>query len=229
MVISTNTSPSNRVLETVEFAPREAARAAVIWLHGLGADGHDFAPLAPQLLAAFALPTRLIFPHAPQRPVTLHGGYVMRAWFDVFAWDTESVEDEIGLQTMTPAIEQLIEREAARGIPYENIALAGFSQGGSLALHVGIRFPRRLRAVIGLSTWLSMRQEKTWVSTVADTPIFLAHGVEDAVVPYPWGVMTREALQAAGCAVTWREYAMGHTVCPQEINDLVTWMNKRGS
>ncbi len=201
--------------DTVEHGPGDA-RHSIIWLHGLGADGHDFEPIVPEL----ALPdVRYVFPHAPVRPVTLNNGYRMRAWFDLQGIDRKGPLDREGLEASMRLVEGLIAREIERGVPAERIVLAGFSQGGALALCVALTTAHRLAAVIGLSTFLMDPEVAGLEPADANraTPFFLAHGRQDPVVPFEFGLATRDWLAAQGFNVSWHEYDMPHTVSPQEV------------
>ncbi|HEX7030740.1 MAG TPA: alpha/beta fold hydrolase [Gammaproteobacteria bacterium] len=208
-------------LETVEHGPAEA-RHAVIWLHGLGADGHDFEPLVPELALPATLAVRFIFPHAPVRPVTLNNGYRMRAWFDLASLERDGPLDREGVLEAMDAIDALIAREIERGVPAENLVLAGFSQGGALALSTALRSEHRLAGVLGLSTFLMSPESMQMSFSGANrgTPLFLAHGRQDPVVSLQLGVATRDYLKAEGFAPEWHEYDMPHAVCGEEIADV---------
>jgi phospholipase/carboxylesterase len=210
----------------VETGPNPAA--AVIWLHGLGADGHDFEPIVPELVRPGERALRFIFPHAPVRPVTLNGGFVMRAWYDIIALDRRGPEDEPGIRASQATIDALIQRENARGIASERIVLAGFSQGGAMALFAGASYPHRLAGIMGLSCYLLLAGRWAAERAVANaaTPIFLAHGREDPVVLPALGEEARRALVAEGYAVEWHAYSMPHSVCPQEVADIATWLRR---
>ncbi len=212
------------LLETVEVGPAEA-KACVLWMHGLGANGHDFEPIVPELgLPADAV--RFVFPHAPAQPVTLNGGMSMPAWYDIYGLTAGTPQDEQGLDRAAGWIEALIEREAARGIPAERLVLAGFSQGGALALHTGLRFASGLAGIMGLSTYLPLRDHLAQAQVAANrgTPIFLAHGHQDPVLSIELGTASRDALEALGYAVEWHDYPMAHQVCLEEIRDIGTWL-----
>jgi phospholipase/carboxylesterase len=206
--------------------------ASVIWLHGLGADGHDFEPLVPELGLSGDTGIRFVFPHAPMRPVTINGGMTMRAWYDIRTFDREGPQDEAGIRESAQLLERLIERERQRGSDYGRIVVAGFSQGGAIALHTGLRFPRRLAGLIALSTWLPLaqafREEVAGApgAVPRDLPIFMAHGRYDPVLPLELGRISREALEHAGFTVEWHEYPMAHAVCPDEIATLRQWLQK---
>jgi len=202
--------------------------AAIIWLHGLGADGHDFEPIVPELARPGMPPLRFVFPHAPVRPVTLNGGYAMRAWYDIIAIDRRTREDEPGIRASQALVEQLIGRENARGIRSERIVLAGFSQGGAMALFAGLRHARPLAGIIGLSCYLLLgdRLLPEREAANAHTPIFLAHGTQDPVVLPFLGDEAHRALAAAGHEVEWHAYPMPHSVSPQEVADLAGWLRR---
>ncbi len=212
-------------LETVEVEPSGPAGAAVILLHGLGADGHDFEPVVPE----FGLPgARWVFPHAPVRPVTLNGGYPMRAWYDIVGLDRRSPEDEAGLAASADGVRVLVAREKERGIPAARIVLAGFSQGGALALHTALRHPERLGGILALSTYLPLASRLADEAHPANAavPVFMAHGAYDMVVPPALGEGSRDALLARGYDVEWRTYPMPHSVCAEEIADARTWLRR---
>ena len=213
-------------LECIELQTRETPQASIIWLHGLGADGHDFVPLVRELDLHGVLPLRFVFPHAPVIPVTINNGYQMRAWYDIRTPDFISREDEAGVRTSQHAIEQLIERENARGIPCERIVLAGFSQGGAITLQTGLRYPQRLAGLLALSTYLPLLDStaKERAPANLDVPIFMAHGTQDAIVPYPRGILSKEHLTTLGYAVQWQEYPMQHSVCADEVADIAHWL-----
>lgn len=216
------------ILDYVERETGPRPSHAVIWMHGLGADGNDFFPIVPELLGAGMPACRFIFPHAPVRPISINQGLPMRAWYDIFAFDLVSREDAEGIRASQGAIEALIEREHVRGIPYENIVLAGFSQGCAMALHTGVRLDKRLAGIIGLSGYLPLPDATTQEHSPAnlDTPIFLGHGTMDPVVALARGQAARDALLALGYQPQWHTYAMPHTVCPQEIADIRAFLSK---
>jgi phospholipase/carboxylesterase len=219
---------STRYLPAVEIATGDNPDFAIIWLHGLGADGHDFEPIVPELQLG-GLAIRFVFPHAPTQPVTLNGGMAMRSWYDIYSLESTTREDERGIEAMKPAVEALIRREGERGVACERIVLAGFSQGGAMALHVGLRYREQLAGIIGLSTYLPVRMRlKTERNQAnADTPIFMAHGNHDPVLGFSFGVASRDLLVSLGHRVEWHEYPMPHAVCPQEIDDLRQWLIER--
>jgi phospholipase/carboxylesterase len=214
--------------EGVEIETGRNPQAAVIWLHGLGADGHDFEPIVPELVQRSERALRFVFPHAPMRPVTLNSGYVMRAWYDIIAIDQRAAEDESGIRASQALITELIRRENARGIATERVVLAGFSQGGAMALYSGTRYPERLAGIIGLSCYQLLAGRFTAERDPANqaTPIFLAHGAEDPVVPPALGEAACRQLQAAGYTVEWHTYSMPHSVCPQEVADIAAWLRR---
>jgi phospholipase/carboxylesterase len=204
--------------------PKLPAQYAVIWLHGLGADGYDFMPIVPELKLN-DLPIRFIFPHAPIRPVTLNRGMPMPAWFDIHEIAPAAKYDIEGIEKAYQQISELIEDQHQQGIDYKNIALIGFSQGGALALYTALRFQKMLAGVAGLSTYLPMIQPlKDAISAHQHLPIFLAHGNQDPIVPIEAGYMTEELLKSEGYPVDWHTYPMAHQVCSQEINDIAAWL-----
>lgn len=215
------------LLDTVEIETDPAPRAAVIWMHGLGADGNDFAPIVPELELG-GLAVRFVFPHAPMRPVTINRGWVMRAWYDVREDGGERREDVTGVRDAQQAIETLIAREKTRGIPAGAIVLAGFSQGGAMALHTGLRHGERLAGVMALSCFLPLASTVAAEASAAnrDVPIFMAHGTADAVIPLARARLARDVLAGLGYAVDWREYRMAHSVCPEEIADVSAWLGR---
>lgn len=213
--------------DAVLLAPAGApADAAVIWMHGLGADGYDFVPLVPELNLPADARVRFVFPHADVRPVTVNAGYAMRAWYDIRELTPEGRDDEAGLAQTRERIEQYIATERAQGIAARRIVLAGFSQGGATALHVGLRHGERLGGIIALSCYLPLRERLAAEADAAnrDTPILMCHGREDVVVLPAFGEMSRDALLAAGLPVEWRAYSMGHNLCRPEIFDIAAWL-----
>ena len=208
--------------------PSEAPTGSVIWLHGLGADGNDFLSIVPELKLPDTLPLRYVFPHAPMRPVTINFGYVMRAWFDLVSPQLDQRIDEEGIRASIQLVTKFIEQEESLGIPSERIILGGFSQGAVIALCTGLCFPKKLGGVIALSGALPLTERVFSESSEEnrDLPIFIAHGTEDPVVPFVLGETTQAALKQQGYPVTWHHYPMPHTVCPDEINDIATWVKK---
>lgn len=214
---------ATELLSCVELEPEGEARTAVIWLHGLGADGHDFVPITPMLGLPRDTATRFVFPHAPLRPVTINAGLVMRAWYDIREVDLAREHDTAGIDESAAAVSLLIEREVARGVPAERIVLAGFSQGGAMALHVGTCHPERLAGIVGLSCYAVEGSARPSAAN-RDTPVFVAHGRSDPLVVIERGVAARDQLLAAGYPVSWHDYPMQHEVCADEIEALGAWM-----
>jgi phospholipase/carboxylesterase len=208
----------------IDSAPQPTA--AVIWLHGLGADGNDFAALVPELDLRGCPPIRFVFPHAPSIPVTLNGGHVMPAWYDIVGADLVSRQDAAGIQHSARAIVALIEHEVARGIAYQNIVLAGFSQGCAMALYTGLRLPHRLAGIMALSGYLPLADTLLAERHVANahTPIFMAHGSMDPVVAPDRGEASHQLLKRLGYPVQWHTYPMGHSVHPREVADLSAFL-----
>jgi phospholipase/carboxylesterase len=216
-------------LPTVEHETAAQPRYSILWLHGLGADGNDFAPIVPELVDPAWPPLRFVFPHAPVRPVTINNGMSMRAWYDIIGFDAHARQDEAGIRTSIAEVETLIAREHARGVPSERIFLAGFSQGGAIALAAGLRHAERLAGIIALSTYLPIAATLAAERSAANaaTPIFQAHGTPDPVVALPRGSASRDALLALGHTVDWHTYPMAHAVCAEEIDDLRRWLGQR--
>ncbi|MEO6960138.1 MAG: dienelactone hydrolase family protein [Burkholderiaceae bacterium] len=219
---------NNPLLDCIETETGPDPTHAVIWLHGLGADGGDFAPLVPQLQSSNKPAIRFVFPHAPVRPITINNGFAMRAWYDIFSPDLVRREDELGIRASQQSIEALIARENSRGIPTEKIVLAGFSQGCALTLHTGLRLNQKLAGMIALSGYLPLADSLTSErhSANQDTPIFLAHGTLDPVVNFSRAQATRKILTDLNYPVTWETYAMPHAVCPQEIVDITRFLRQ---
>jgi phospholipase/carboxylesterase len=213
--------------ETIELETGEPADAAVIWLHGLGADGHDFAPVVPALGLPVRLAVRFVFPHAPVRPVTINMGMRMRAWYDIVALEGRR-EDATGIRASQQLVEGLIERERSRGIETRRIVLAGFSQGGAIALHTGLRHAARLAGIMALSTYLPLAGTADAERHAANAalPVLMAHGLQDEMIGIARARSSRAALEALGYAVEWREYPMGHAVCPEEIAAIGQWLGR---
>jgi phospholipase/carboxylesterase len=219
------------LLEAIEIETGKNPGAAIIWMHGLGADGNDFVPIVRELKLAATPAIRFVFPHAPMRPVSINNGYVMRAWYDVTYGDLEGKSkrpDESGVRASEREIVKLIARERTRGIASENIVLAGFSQGGALALQTGLRYPDRLAGIMALSTYLPLAETLAREASEANrrTPIFMAHGTQDPVVSYAWGSASRRMLDDLGYPVEWHEYPMQHSVCLEEVNDVAAWLKE---
>ena len=213
-------------LETVEMQSAERPGASLIVLHGLGADGHDFVPIAQELDLSAVGGARFVFPHAPMRPVTMNGGFVMRAWYDIAGTPQARREDEAGLRESLALIEGLIERETERGVPASRIVLMGFSQGCAMTLLTGLRHAERLAGLVGLSGYLPLAASTDAERSVAnaDVPIFLAHGREDPMIGIERALASRDALLALGYPVEWHDYEMAHSVCMDEIEDLNRWL-----
>jgi phospholipase/carboxylesterase len=213
-------------LQAIEIETGPAPARTVIVLHGLGDSGEGFAPIAEELDLSALGDVRFVLPHAPERPVTINGGYVMRAWYDILGTDLARREDLAGLRQSQAEIEALIARENARGVPSSRIVLAGFSQGCAMSLLTGLRHPERLAGIVGLSGYLPLAETTAAERSEAnrDVPIFLAHGTQDPVVAYPRGVASRDALAALGYTIEWHAYPMPHSVCAQEIADLNRWL-----
>ena len=211
---------------TLQTGTAASADAAIIWLHGLGADGNDFVPVATALQLPDTLNIRFIFPHAPLRPITINRGYRMRGWYDVTSLDIANLDDESGIIESSQMLLQLSAQQQAQGIAAERIVFAGFSQGGAIALHAGLRSAQTLGGIIALSTYLPMRDRLAQEAAGANrqTPIFMAHGLYDEVVAPQFGAHSRSLLQQHGYPLQWHEYAMGHSVCTDEISDISAWL-----
>lgn len=213
-------------LDYIEINTCESPNSSVLWLHGLGADGHDFENIVQELKLPEKLGVRFIFPHAPIQPVSINAGYPMRSWFDILGLDDRAIQDEEGIKKSQKSIDYLIDNIIKTGIPSQRIILGGFSQGGALALHTALRYDRPLAGAIGLSTYLPLvdrlTQERNEVNS--KLPIFLAHGVQDAVVPYQYGKMGYNFLKDSGHPVDWHEYIMPHSVNAEEVRDISDWI-----
>lgn len=212
-------------LDSVEINPKRRAEYAVIWLHGLGADGHDFEPIVPELGIPESVPIRFVFPHAPKRPVTINGGMVMRAWYDILDLGTRKVDLQ-AIHESSGLLRRLIEREMAAGIASDRIVLAGFSQGGAIALHTGLRYEQPLAGILALSTYSpsvgSLAQDRSEAN--ARIPILMAHGRHDPVIPISAAISTRDALTQLNYSIQWQAYPMQHEVCMEEISAIRTWL-----
>lgn len=215
-------------LETIQLDSASNPTASVIWLHGLGADGTDFVPIVQELDLSGCPAIRFIFPHAPTMPVTINGGYRMRAWYDILGNDLAKREDESGVRASQAAIADLIAQEEARGIAPERIVLAGFSQGGAMTLHTGLRYPKRLAGLLCLSGYLPIHTTLAGERHPSNqtTPLFIAHGRDDQVVRLELAQKSRDLLQMLGYAVEWKDYAMPHSVCAEEIDDIGNWLQR---
>jgi phospholipase/carboxylesterase len=216
----------NTTLDYIEINSTQKETGSVIWLHGLGADGQDFAPIVQQLHLSSHI--RFIFPHAPVRPITINNGYMMRGWFDIFSLSRLEKFDDAGIATSVQQIEHLIEKELQRGIPAEKIILAGFSQGAAIALTTGLQYSKKLGGILALSGYLPNAEKVLSTANPANytTPIFIAHGTEDTVLPYSLGAEVATLLQKNNYLTAWHSYAMGHSVCPEEIGDIAEWLQK---
>jgi phospholipase/carboxylesterase len=216
------------LLETLEVETAPAPRAAVIWMHGLGADGYDFVDIPPVLRLPDSLAVRFVFPHAPMQPVTINGGMVMRAWYDVRHDAGARREDEAGVRASQQRIEALIARETARGIPAERLILAGFSQGGAMALHVGLRYAERLAGIMALSCYLPLADALATGAAAAnrEVPIFWAHGVHDPMIPLAMAELGQRQVAGLGYPIEWHQYAIPHSVSPEEIADVARWLGR---
>ena len=215
--------------DAVVLTPGAAPVASVIWLHGLGADGFDFVPIIDELRLPVTLPVRFIFPHAAPRPVTINNGYVMRAWYDIKGFGPERAEDDAGIRESEGVVNRYIEQEIAQGIPAGKIVIAGFSQGGAIALQTGVRHQQRLAGIMALSTYLPLRASVAAEASAAnrDVPILMCHGVHDAVVPAQMGEASRDVLQGLGYRIEWHTYPMEHSVCMEEVVDISKWLQAR--
>jgi phospholipase/carboxylesterase len=217
---------ADALLESLEVETAPSPRAAVIWMHGLGADGYDFVDVPPVLRLPEGLAVRFVFPHAPMQPVTINGGMVMRAWYDIRPDAGARREDEQGLRQSQRHVEALIAREKARGLPAARIVLAGFSQGGAMALQTGLRHPERLAGLMALSCYLPLADRVAAEASAANraVPIFLAHGTHDPLIPLTRARRALESLTGLGYPVEWHEYPMPHSVCDAEIRDIGAWL-----
>jgi phospholipase/carboxylesterase len=215
-------------LESVIIETGPKPTFTIIWMHGLGADGHDFEPLVPELLDRDMPSLRFVFPHAPVRPVTINNGYKMRAWYDIIAIDRRSAEDAAGIQASADAIGALIKREHAAGIPSSRIAIAGFSQGGAMALHIATRSEEKFAGVIALSCYLTLAKQFATERSSANlaTPFFMAHGLQDPVVPYALGEDSKRVLEGTGYKVEWHAYPMPHSLCEPEVADIRAFLKR---
>lgn len=219
---------NSSLLETIQIETAPNPTVAVIWMHGLGADGSDFVPIVRELDLTGCPPIRFVFPHAPAIPVTINGGFVMRAWYDILGNDIAKREDEKGLRISQAAVEGLIEQEKSRGIAANRIVLAGFSQGCAIALQVGLRHPEKLAGLLCLSGYVPLHATLTAERHNAnhETPIFMAHGRGDQVIPIDRAEISRDFLKTLGYTVEWHEYMMQHSVCVEEIDDISVWLKR---
>ena len=213
-------------LQAIVIEPEGKASACVIWLHGLGADGHDFEAIVPELNLPEGHGVRFVFPHAPYMPVTINQGYVMRAWYDILSMEIAATQDEAGIRRSSDQLRALIQQQIQNGIDPGRIVLAGFSQGGAIALYTALRFEQPLAGLMALSTYLPLENQLAAERSEAnrDISIFMAHGTRDPIVPHALGVQTRRVLKDLDYAVEWHEYAMEHSVCLEEIGDIGRWI-----
>jgi phospholipase/carboxylesterase len=221
------TSSPDTLLPTVEISSGDSPELAIIWLHGLGADGHDFEPIVPELELPF--PARFVFPHAPVRPITVNGGMEMRGWYDILGFGMNMRQDAAGIRASAAAVTRLIDREIERGLAASRIVLAGFSQGGAVALHTALREPRSLAGVLALSTYLPLGDTLVAERSAANArvPIFMAHGSADPLLPLALAEGSRRTLEGLGYAVDWHVYPMPHSVCAEEIAAIAAWLVQR--
>ncbi len=215
--------------DAVVIEPHSTHKASVIWLHGLGADGHDFEPIVPELKLPNDLGIRFIFPHAPKRPIAINGGMVMRAWYDIRIPDLSLQEDEDSIRESSDILSSYIDAEINAGITADKILIAGFSQGGAMTLFTGLRYPQKLAGLLALSTYLPLPDQLQAEANNANlkTPLMMMHGTFDPIIPVFQGQNSRYLLQQAGYSIEWHEYPMQHAVCPQEINDISHWLQQR--
>jgi phospholipase/carboxylesterase len=215
--------------DAVVLNPSAPARSAVIWLHGLGADGSDFVPIVNELRLPETLAARFIFPHATPRPVTINNGFVMRAWYDITGFGPERAEDDAGIRESDGVVRKYIEQQIAQGIAADKIVIAGFSQGGAIAFQTGLRYPQRLAGIMALSTYLPLRASVANEASAAnrDVPILMCHGTHDGVVPPLLGETSRDILLNLGYRIEWRSYPMAHQVCLEEVMDISKWLRER--
>jgi phospholipase/carboxylesterase len=216
------------LLPSVEIETGPQPKATVLWLHGLGADGHDFEPIVPALVRPGERALRFVFPHAPVQPVTINGGMAMPAWYDILGFDRHAGQDEKGIRASDSAVRALIRRENERGIATDRIVLAGFSQGGAISLFTGTRLQEKLAGIMGLSCYMllgpTLAAERSDAN--ASTPIFMGHGLNDPIVDVRLGEETRRSLEAAGYRVQWHTYPMPHSVCPEEVEHIAAWLRR---
>ncbi len=211
--------------DTVEVTTGENPRGSVIWLHGLGADGHDFEPIVPELSLPDGLSLRFVFPHAPVQPVTINGGMAMRSWYDILSFDSEGRADRDGVLKSSALLEDLIAREIERGIEPNKIVVAGFSQGGAVAIHTALQTEHSIAGLMALSTYMALPEDAENAVIRKDLPIFMAHGSLDPVLKIDWGRASADKLGENGYTVDWHEYQMAHAVCAEEIADISRWLS----
>lgn len=222
--LPTSWSSTLSLPECVEVTTGADPIGSVIWLHGLGADGHDFEPIVPELRLPPNLALRFVFPHAPIRPVTINGGMHMRAWYDIISLDSEGRADADGVRESTAILEALIAREIERGVPAQNIVIAGFSMGGAVAINTALHTRHKLAGLMALSTYLPIPGDVENSTGNRDLPVFAAHGTFDPMVLHQWGKASADSLAAVGFTVEWHDYPMQHAVCAEEIEDIRTWL-----
>ena len=217
----------NNVLPHIQLEIGKSPQHCIIWLHGLGADGEDFIPVAQEMNLPVAV--RYLFPHAPEQPVTINGGYIMRAWYDITATDIAAKQDSVGIHASQVAITALIAQETARGIALKNIYLAGFSQGAAIALHTGLRHLPQLGGIVALSGYLPLAETLAHdaYAMPKNMPIFMAHGRDDTVVPFVTGQASADILRKQSYQLEWQEYAMSHSVCTEEIRNIESWLTRQ--
>jgi phospholipase/carboxylesterase len=215
--------------DSVILTPFTPPVGSVIWLHGLGADGFDFVSIVNELRLPSTLPVRFVFPHATPRAVTINNGFVMRAWYDIKGFGPERAEDEAGIRDSEGVVRRLIEQQIAQGIAADRIVIAGFSQGGAIALQTGLRYPQRLAGVMALSTYLPLRESVAKEASAAnkDIPILMCHGLRDPIVPLELGNASHDVLKNLGYRIDWRTYPMEHQVCMEEVTDIANWLQAR--
>jgi len=211
--------------DVVEVTTGDNPAGSIIWLHGLGADGHDFEPIVPELRLPTGLSLRFVFPHAPVQPVTINGGMAMRSWYDILSLDSAGRADRDGLLKSSALLEELIAREIKRGIEPHKIVIAGFSQGGAVAIHTALQTEHSIAGLMALSTYMALPEDAESAVCRKDLPIFMAHGSFDPVLKMDWGRSSADKLTEHGYAVDWHEYPMAHAVCPQEIADIGQWLS----
>ena len=211
--------------DAVEVTTGENPTGSILWLHGLGADGHDFEPIVPELRLPAGLSLRFVFPHAPVQPVTINGGMAMRSWYDILSLDSEGRADRDGLLKSSALLEDLIAREIERGIEPDRIVIAGFSQGGAVAVHTALNTEHPIAGLMALSTYLALPEDAETAACRKDLPIFMAHGSFDPVLKIDWGRSSADKLTENGYTVDWHEYPMAHAVCPEEIADISRWLS----
>jgi len=218
----------NKLLPCVEIEPDRPAEASIVWLHGLGANGHDFEPVANMLAPVLPVPVRFILPHAPQMPVTINGGVSMPAWYDMLNLEHPRSVDWETVAQSEQAVEALLERERQRGIASDSLYLAGFSQGGAMALRVALKGESEVAGVLALSTYLLQKEEEAFgLASEKSLPVFMAHGKLDPVLPFVLAERSREQLEKIGCEVQWKDYPMPHSVCQEEIEHIALWLKEQ--